>query len=137
MTIHPRAHPARSPPAPVPPRPHVHTLVPALASRPQVPFLTQSFSADPSTATLYAFYFGTMGMISFYGGLFSVLPAYLADIFGAKHVGAIHGRTLTAWSAAAVLGIPPAASHPRPLFPLSLGQPSSASRLIITPHVAR
>ena len=43
-------------------------------------------------------------MISFYGGLFSVLPAYLADVFGPKHVGAIHGRTLTAWSAAAVLG---------------------------------
>jgi MFS family permease len=69
-----------------------------------VPFLTQSFSADPNTATLYAFYFGTMAMISFYGGLFSVLPAYLADVFGSKHVGAIHGRTLTAWSAAAVLG---------------------------------
>ena len=33
-----------------------------------------------------------------------VLPAYLADVFGEKNVGAIHGRMLTAWSAAAVIG---------------------------------
>lgn len=37
-------------------------------------------------------------------GLFSVLPAYLADVFGEKHVGAIHGRVLTAWSTAALVG---------------------------------
>ncbi len=43
-------------------------------------------------------------MISFYGGVFATLPAYLADIFGTKFVGAIHGRVLTAWSLAGVLG---------------------------------
>ena len=42
--------------------------------------------------------------MTFYGGLFSVLPAYLADVFGPKHVGAIHGRALTAWSGAAIIG---------------------------------
>jgi hypothetical protein len=39
-----------------------------------------------------------------YGGGFATLPAYLADIFGTQFVGAIHGRLLTAWSAAGVLG---------------------------------
>lgn len=69
-----------------------------------VPYLTQSFMGEPNTAALYLFCFGTMGMISVYGGLFSVLPAYIDNVFGSKHVGAIHGRMLTAWSAAAVLG---------------------------------
>jgi MFS family permease len=39
-----------------------------------------------------------------YGGGFATIPAYLADIFGTKFVGAIHGRLLTAWSAAGILG---------------------------------
>jgi MFS family permease len=43
-------------------------------------------------------------ILSMYGGGFSTLPAYLADIFGTKFVGAIHGRALTAWSAAGVVG---------------------------------
>lgn len=68
------------------------------------PLVTASFVSNPDTVPLYVFCGGTMAMISFYGGLFSVLPAYLADIFGQKHVGAIHGRVLTAWAAAAVLG---------------------------------
>ena len=42
--------------------------------------------------------------LSMYGGGFSTVPAYLADIFGTRMVGAIHGRLLTAWSAAGVLG---------------------------------
>ncbi|WP_404712984.1 OFA family MFS transporter [Sphingomonas sp. MMS24-J13] len=41
---------------------------------------------------------------SMYGGGFSTVPAYLADIFGTRFVGAIHGRLLTAWSTAGVLG---------------------------------
>lgn len=41
---------------------------------------------------------------SMYGGGFSTAPAYLADVFGTKFVGAIHGRLLTAWSTAGVLG---------------------------------
>ena len=42
--------------------------------------------------------------LSMYGGGFSTVPAYLADVFGTRMVGAIHGRLLTAWSAAGVLG---------------------------------
>lgn len=41
---------------------------------------------------------------SMYGGSFSTIPAYLADIFGSQFVGAIHGRILTAWSTAGILG---------------------------------
>jgi len=41
---------------------------------------------------------------SMYGGGFAAVPAYLADIFGTRFVGAIHGRLLTAWSTAGVLG---------------------------------
>ena len=43
-------------------------------------------------------------IMSMYGGGFSTIPAYLADIFGTKYVGAIHGRLLTAWSTAGVAG---------------------------------
>jgi hypothetical protein len=39
-----------------------------------------------------------------YGGGFAAIPAYLADLFGPRFVGAIHGRLLTAWSVAGVLG---------------------------------
>ncbi|MGB4810959.1 MAG: OFA family MFS transporter [Methylophilaceae bacterium] len=41
---------------------------------------------------------------SMYGGSFATLPAYLADMFGTQFVGAIHGRLLTAWSTAGILG---------------------------------
>jgi len=43
-------------------------------------------------------------ILSMYGGGFATIPAYLRDIFGTLHVGAIHGRLLTAWSVAGVLG---------------------------------
>ncbi|WP_062380004.1 L-lactate MFS transporter [Demequina pelophila] len=43
-------------------------------------------------------------IITFYGGGFSTIPAYLKDVFGEFEVGAIHGRLLTAWSAAGVAG---------------------------------
>lgn len=43
-------------------------------------------------------------ILSMYGGGFATLPAYLSDLFGKKQVGAIHGRVLTAWSTAGVLG---------------------------------
>jgi MFS family permease len=39
-----------------------------------------------------------------YGGGFATVPAYLRDLFGTYHVGAIHGRLITAWSMAAVIG---------------------------------
>ena len=43
-------------------------------------------------------------IMSMYGGGFATVPAYLADIFGTQMVGAIHGRLITAWSAAGVIG---------------------------------
>lgn len=43
-------------------------------------------------------------ILSMYGGGFATIPAYLRDMFGTMHVGAIHGRLLTAWSAAGILG---------------------------------
>lgn len=43
-------------------------------------------------------------ILTMYGGGFATVPAYLADIFGTQFVGAIHGRLLTAWSTAGVLG---------------------------------
>ena len=43
-------------------------------------------------------------ILSMYGGGFSTAPAYLADMFGARYVGAIHGRLLTAWSTAGIIG---------------------------------
>ncbi len=43
-------------------------------------------------------------ILSMYGGGFATIPAYLRDVFGTMEVGAIHGRLLTAWSVAGVLG---------------------------------
>jgi MFS family permease len=43
-------------------------------------------------------------ILSMYGGGFATVPAYLADMFGTQFVGAIHGRLLTAWSAAGIVG---------------------------------
>src|ERR1700723_3314218 len=43
-------------------------------------------------------------ILSMYGGGFATVPAYLADLFGSRMVSAIHGRLLTAWATAGVLG---------------------------------
>jgi MFS family permease len=43
-------------------------------------------------------------ILTMYGGGFATIPAYLADVFGTKYVSAVHGRLLTAWSAAGVFG---------------------------------
>jgi MFS family permease len=43
-------------------------------------------------------------IMTMYGGGFATIPAYLRDLFGVMHVGAIHGRLLTAWSLAGVAG---------------------------------
>ncbi len=52
-----------------------------------------------------ALFVGTYALImTMYGGGFATIPAYLRDLFGVMHVGAIHGRLLTAWSTAGVLG---------------------------------
>jgi len=43
-------------------------------------------------------------ILSMYGGGFATVPAYLADLFGTHFIGAIHGRLLTAWSTAGIIG---------------------------------
>jgi MFS family permease len=50
------------------------------------------------------FVIAAMLILSFYGAGFATVPAYLRDLFGTYQVGAIHGRLLTAWSTAGVLG---------------------------------
>ena len=47
---------------------------------------------------------GVAAIMTMYGGGFATIPAYLADLFGTAYVGAVHGRLLTAWSAAGVAG---------------------------------
>ncbi|KAB1660041.1 OFA family MFS transporter [Pseudoclavibacter chungangensis] len=54
--------------------------------------------------SLVVFVLATLVILSFYGGGFATIPAYLKDLFGVFQVGAIHGRLLTAWSAAGVVG---------------------------------
>jgi len=56
---------------------------------------------DTSTALFVVL---AAGIISFYGGGFATIPAYLRDVFGTYQVGAIHGRLLTAWSMAGIAG---------------------------------
>jgi MFS family permease len=63
-------------------------------------------------------------VLSMYGGGFATVPAYLADLFGTQMVGAIHGRLLTAWAAAGVLG-PVLVNYLRE-YQLSIGVPRAA-----------
>ena len=69
-----------------------------------VPFAAQQVSVNPAVTWLILFYGATMIIFTMYGGGFATIPAYLADVFGSKYVGGIHGRLLTAWSTAGVLG---------------------------------
>ncbi len=69
-----------------------------------IPYIAQQVSVDPAVKWLVLFYAATMIIFTMYGGGFATIPAYLADIFGTKYVGGIHGRLLTAWSTAGVLG---------------------------------
>ena len=60
------------------------------------------WTASDGELTLFVAFFCVI--LSMYGGGFATVPAYLADLFGDKMVSAIHGRLLTAWSTAGVLG---------------------------------
>ena len=65
------------------------------------------YALVPTTGTmgsvfLFVLFYGII--LSMYGGGFATVPAYLRDIFGTRYVGAIHGRLLTAWSAAGIVG---------------------------------
>ena len=69
-----------------------------------IPYTAQQVSVNPSVVWLVYFYAATMLIFTMYGGGFATIPAYLADIFGTKYVGGIHGRLLTAWASAGVFG---------------------------------
>ncbi len=69
-----------------------------------IPYTAQQVSVNPSVVWLIYFYAATMLIFTMYGGGFATIPAYLADIFGTKFVGGIHGRLLTAWASAGVFG---------------------------------
>ncbi|HVY63657.1 MAG TPA: OFA family MFS transporter [Gammaproteobacteria bacterium] len=69
-----------------------------------IPFVAHGVSVSPSVTWLVYFYAATMIIFTMYGGGFATIPAYLADLFGTRYVGGIHGRVLTAWSVAGVLG---------------------------------
>ncbi len=69
-----------------------------------IPYTAEQASINPSMIYLVYFYAATMIIFTMYGGGFATIPAYLADVFGTKYVGGIHGRLLTAWSTAGVLG---------------------------------
>lgn len=64
--------------------------------------LVPLFGSGLGSVFLFVLAFGII--LSMYGGGFATIPAYLADIFGTRYVGAIHGRLLTAWSTAGILG---------------------------------
>jgi len=69
-----------------------------------IPYTAEQVSVNPAVIWLVYFYAATMIIFTMYGGAFATIPAYLADMFGTKYVGGIHGRLLTAWSTAGVLG---------------------------------
>ncbi len=65
-------------------------------------YCTASYVAGFKSLALFVACFAVIA--SMYGGGFATIPAYLADMFGTQFVGAIHGRLLTAWSTAGILG---------------------------------
>ena len=69
-----------------------------------IPISAQTFDIAPVIVWLILFYGATLIIFTMYGGGFATIPAYLADMFGTKYVGGIHGRLLTSWSTAGVLG---------------------------------
>ncbi|PPD45032.1 MAG: MFS transporter [Methylocystis sp.] len=81
------------------------------------------FAAKGGVVFLFVLLFSVI--ITMYGGGFATIPAYLADIFGTHYVGAIHGRLLTAWSTAGVLG-PVLVNYIRE-YQLSIGVPREAA----------
>jgi len=69
-----------------------------------IPWVAERVSVQPAAIWLVYFYAATMIIFTMYGGGFATIPAYLADMFGTRYVGGIHGRLLTAWSVAGVFG---------------------------------
>jgi MFS family permease len=69
-----------------------------------IPILTSMVSSNPSPLPLALFCANSFILVTLYGGVMSILPAYIADVFGPKYVSVYLGRLLTAWSAAALTG---------------------------------
>ncbi len=65
-------------------------------------YARRPWAAGIGSKALFVLFFCVI--LSMYGGGFATIPAYLADVFGTQFVGAIHGRLLTAWSTAGVVG---------------------------------
>jgi MFS family permease len=65
-------------------------------------YASAPWMAHSGNKALFVLAFGII--LSMYGGGFATVPAYLADVFGTQFVGAIHGRLLTAWSTAGIIG---------------------------------
>ncbi len=65
-------------------------------------YISVPISSAAGSTLLFVLAFGII--LSMYGGGFSTVPAYLADLFGTQMVGAIHGRLLTAWATAGIIG---------------------------------
>ena len=91
-------------------------------------FITQAvlFASMPWSATtgnIVLFVVALCIILSMYGGGFATVPAYLADLFGTGWVGAIHGRLLTAWSTAGIIG-PVIVNYMRD-YQIALGIPRS------------
>lgn len=65
-------------------------------------YVAAAFAGSAKNTVLFVGLF--CAILTMYGGGFATIPAYLADLFGTQFVGAIHGRVLTAWSTAGILG---------------------------------
>ena len=83
--------------------------------------LYASVPASAATGSKLLFVGALCLIVSMYGGGFATVPAYLADLFGTQMVGAIHGRLLTAWSTAGIIG-PVLVNYMRD-YQISLGLP--------------
>lgn len=83
--------------------------------------LYASIPSSASAGNMLLFVGAICIILSMYGGGFATVPAYLADLFGTQMVGAIHGRLLTAWATAGILG-PVVVNYMRE-YQLGLGLP--------------
>ena len=84
-------------------KPHILSFTLGIILYLSIPYSAKAVSINPVVPYLLMFYGASMVIFTMYGGV-ATIPAYLADIFGTRYVGGIHGRLLTAWATAGVLG---------------------------------
>jgi len=68
-----------------------------------IPQLTAAVSVSPEPWHVYAFTAASCGLVTCYGGLLGILPAYISDVFGNKNAPSIFGRAMTGWATAALV----------------------------------